>query len=123
MKTKFIYFTVISIITMLFGVMVQNVNSQQMESDVNITKISELIRYTDSYIKGEVVRILDTDEFRLKDSSGKIKVYTGWKNTNMVKKGEIVTVRGIMDPGVIKEFYATEIIRENGEVVKLKSDE
>lgn len=108
---------------MLFGVMVQNVNSQQMESDVNITKISELIRYTDSYIKGEVVRILDTDEFRLKDSSGKIKVYTGWKNTNMVKKGEIVTVRGIMDPGVIKEFYATEIIRENGEVVKLKSDE
>jgi uncharacterized protein YdeI (BOF family) len=72
---------------------------------------------------GEVVKILDEDTFRLEDSSGKIKVYTGWKNTNVVKMGEKLTVRGKLDPGVIKEFYATEIVRENGEVIKLISSE
>lgn len=91
-------------------------------ANVSITMISELKRYTDSYIEGEVVRLLDEDEFRLRDSSGRIKVYTGWKNTNLVRTGEKVVVRGVLDRGWIKEFYATEIIRENGEVLRLTPD-
>lgn len=123
MKTKMIKLTMITIIMLGFTVMVNNTYAQENQADTKITSISELQNYTDSYIKGEVIRVLDEDEFRLQDSSGKIRVYTGWKNTNLVKKGEKITVRGTLDPGVIKDFYATEIIRENGEVVKLKSDE
>jgi len=103
-------------------VMVLNGFSQEKQTDIKITIISELQNYKDSYIKGEVIKILDEDEFRLQDSSGKIRVYTGWKNTNLVSKGDKVTVRGKRDPGIIVDFYATEIIRENGEVIKLKPD-
>ena len=92
-------------------------------SEIKVTNIADLQNYTDTYIKGEVVKILDEDEFRLKDESGKIKVYTGWKNTNIVKKGETVTVRGTLDPGIINEFYAKEIIRENAEHIKLNLTE
>ena len=69
-----------------------------------------------------MIKILDEDEFRLQDSSGRIKVYTGWKNTNLVKSGEKITVRGKLDPGIVKEFYATEIIKEDGEMIKFESD-
>jgi uncharacterized protein YdeI (BOF family) len=123
MKTKMIKLTMITIIMLGFTVMVNNTYAQENQADIKITSISELQNYTDFYIKGEVIRILDEDEFRLQDSSGKIRVYTGWKNTNLVKNREKITVRGTLDPGVIKDFYATEIIRENGEVIKLKSDE
>jgi uncharacterized protein YdeI (BOF family) len=112
-----------AIMVILTTGMLQHAYSQDNQTDIKITKISELKNYTDSYIKGEVIRILDEDEFRLKDSSGKIKVYTGWRNTNLVKRGAKITVRGTLDPGIIKEFYATEIIMEDGEVIKLKSNE
>lgn len=114
--------TIITIMAVLPMMMIQNASAQDKQADITITKISELQNYTDSYIKGEVIKILDEDEFRLKDNSGKIKVYTGWKNTSLVKKGEKITVRGTLDPGIVKEFYATEIIREDGEKIKLKSD-
>ncbi|MEE4286590.1 MAG: hypothetical protein V2I31_10585 [Mariniphaga sp.] len=115
--------TVITIVILVFTTMFNLAYSQENQSDIKITGISELQNYTDSFIKGEVIKVLDEDEFRLEDSSGKIRVYTGWKNTNLVKKGEKITVRGALDPGIIKEFYATEIIRDNGEVIRLKSDE
>jgi uncharacterized protein YdeI (BOF family) len=98
-------------------------NAYSFKGQLEITKVSELEKYTLTHIKGEVMKILDEDTFRLKDSSGKIQVYTGWKNTNIVEVGETVTVKGKLDPGLIKEFYASEIIRENGEVVTLQSDE
>jgi uncharacterized protein YdeI (BOF family) len=123
MKTKMRKLTMITVILLGFTVMVNNTYAQENQADIKITRISELRNYTDSYIKGEVLKILDEDEFRLQDSSGKIRVYTGWKNTNLVEYGEKITVRGTLDPDVIKEFYATEIIRENGDVIKLKSDE
>ena len=123
MKTTKRQNTIISILLILFSVMVNNAYSQESLSNMKIIKISELQNYTDSYIKGEVIKILDEDEFRLEDNSGKIKVYTGWKNTNIVKKGEKITLRGKLDPGIVKEFYATEIIKEDGEIIKLKSDE
>jgi len=110
--------TSIMVITML----VNKVYTKEYQSDIKIIKISELQNYTDSYIQGEVIKMLDEDEFRLQDSSGNIKVYTGWKNTNMVKKGDHITVRGKVDPGMVREFYATEIIKEDGEAIILKSD-
>ena len=103
--------------------MINNAFTQENQSDIKITKISELQNYTDSYINGEVIKIFDEDEFRVEDSSGNIKVYTGWKNTNLVRKDEKITVRGKLDPGIVKEFYATEIIKEDGEIIKLKSNE
>ncbi|NBC83673.1 MAG: NirD/YgiW/YdeI family stress tolerance protein [Bacteroidetes bacterium] len=104
-------------------VMIPNAFSQENQSVIKITRISELENYADSYIKGEVIKILDVDKFRFEDSSGNIKVYTGWKNTNLVKKNEKITIRGKLDPGIVKEFYATEIIMENGEIIKLKIDD
>jgi uncharacterized protein YdeI (BOF family) len=123
MKTNKKLLKIISIILLGFAVMGHHAYSQENQSDIKITRISELENYTDSYIKGEVIKILDEDEFRLQDSSGTIRVYTGWKNTNLVKKGDKITLRGTRDPGVIVEFYATEIIRDNGELIRLKSDE
>ncbi len=122
MKTKMKKTIMMAILMSGITVMVLNGFSQEKQTDIKITIISELQNYKDSYIKGEVIKILDEDEFRLQDSSGKIRVYTGWKNTNLVSKGDKVTVRGKRDPGIIVDFYATEIIRENGEVIKLKPD-
>ena len=83
-------------------------------------KISELEKYKPAQIEGKVIKIMDEDEFRVKDESGKIKVYTGWKNTNTVSLGEKIKIKGYLDPGIIKEFYASEIIRENGEKIILE---
>ena len=123
MKTKKKQLRMMTTIMLVFTVMINNAFTQENQSDIKITKISELQNYTDSYINGEVIKIFDEDEFRLEDSSGNIKVYTGWKNTNLVRKDEKITVRGKLDPGIVKEFYATEIIKEDGEIIKLKSDE
>jgi uncharacterized protein YdeI (BOF family) len=100
------------------GVTIQANNS----NDDKAVKITELRNYENSMIKGEVVKIMDEDEFRIQDESGKIKVYTGWKNTHTVSLGEKVKVKGHLDPGLIKEFYATEITRENGEKIILEKD-
>jgi uncharacterized protein YdeI (BOF family) len=120
MKTIRTFLTIFAMLGLsLF--LIPNAYSDDGQQEIN--KISELEKYTVTHIKGEVKKILDEDTFRLEDSSGKIKVYTGWKNTNTVKVGETVTVKGKLDPGLIKEFYASEIIRENGEIVSLQSDE
>lgn len=66
-------------------------------------------------------KLLDEDELILADDSKHIKVYAGWKNTNLVKKGERITVRRKLDPDLIKEFNATEIIRENDQLIKLNT--
>lgn len=116
---KAIVFTFFVVISGLFS---QQVLAQESDTDIESINISELKNYTESFIKGTVVKILDEDEFRLKDTSGKIKVYTGWKNTNLVKKGEVVTVKGKLDPGFFKEFYASEIIMEDGKKIVLQPD-
>jgi len=122
MKTTRKQLTMITIMIIVFTVMVRNTYSLENQSEIKITRISELQKYTDSYIMGEVIKILDEDEFRLEDSSGNIKVYTG-KSTTVVKRGEKIIVKGFLDPGVVREFYASEIIMENGERIKLESSE
>lgn len=89
-----------------------------------ITPIGQLDRGMSTSIKGEVTRILDEDEFRLKDATGSVRVYIGWKNRVMVPVGETVTVRGFVDDDLVSyfrpEFYAFEIIREDGTLIKLR---
>ena len=85
--------------------------------------IDDLKRGMTATIKGEVTRILDEDEFRLQDATGRIKVYIGWENRTLIPIGEEIVVRGIVDDDLISvfrpEFYAFEIIREDGSVIKL----
>ena len=123
MRTIKLQLTAIAGLMLLCNLFFSDAYSKENQPDISITKISDLQNYTIAYIKGEVIKILDEDEFRLEDSSGKIKVYTGWKNTNLVKKGENIIAKGKLDPGIVKEFYASEIIMENGEIIKLASDE
>lgn len=120
MKKQLILIIILAIVPALI---IHSATNKEMVSDKNITNISELKNYQVSYIKGEVIRILDEDTFRLEDRSGKIRVYSGWKNPGIVSKGEKVTVKGILDRGLTREFYASEIIRENGDRVVLKTDD
>lgn len=83
-------------------------------TSLNITPIKDVQRATMVTVQGTVQRILDTDEFRLMDATGDIKVYIGYKNVVPVKQSEKVTVTGFVDRGVFKEIYAREIIHEDG---------
>ena len=45
-----------------------------------ITPVAELTRGAKVTVQGVVSRIPDDDEFRLRDSTGSVLVYIGWKN-------------------------------------------
>jgi len=81
------------------------------------TPIADLVRGTTATIEGTVERILDEDEFRIADASGRIDVYIG-PNIVSFDTGERVTVRGFVDDDLTKEFYARELVRANGEVIR-----
>ncbi len=89
-----------------------------------VTKIENLERGASVTLQGEVVRILDEDEFRLRDDTGSVQIYIGWQNRVMVDVGESVTVSGFVDNDLIDVFrpevYAREIIREDGSTVELQ---
>ncbi len=89
-----------------------------------VTKIENLERGASVTLQGEVVRILDEDEFRLRDDTGSVQIYIGWQNRVMVDVGETVTVSGFVDNDLIDVFrpevYAREIIREDGSTVELQ---
>lgn len=97
---------------------------QGSETGEKITKIGEVTRGANVTLKGQVIRILDEDEFRLKDETGSIRIYIGWRNRVMVNVGETVTVRGFVDDDLIHifrpEVYANELIREDGTLIRLK---
>jgi hypothetical protein len=89
------------------------------------TPIDKLERGMSATIKGAVTRILDEDEFRIQDKTGSIRVYIGWKNRVLIPVGEEIIVRGFVDDDLQSyfrpEFYAFEIIRQDGSVIKLHS--
>jgi uncharacterized protein YdeI (BOF family) len=91
-----------------------------------VTPIDKLERGMSAMIKGEVTRILDEDEFRIQDKTGSIRVYIGWKNRVLIPIGEKISVRGFVDDDLDSyfrpEFYAFEIIREDGAVIKLNQE-
>jgi uncharacterized protein YdeI (BOF family) len=90
-----------------------------------MTAISEVRRGQRVTLRGEVQRIRDEDEFTLKDSTGRIKVYTGWKNEMHVAEGDTVIVEGRADDDVIPlmrpEIYASALILANGDRVNLRT--
>jgi uncharacterized protein YdeI (BOF family) len=95
-----------------------------------ITPIEKIARGMTVTVKGEVTRILDEDEFRMKDSTGSVRIYIGWKNRMPVPVGETVVVRGVVDDDLESRFrpeiYAFEIVREDGTAIELnkrKTDE
>ena len=71
-----------------------------------------------------MTRILDLDEFRIEDSTGSIRVYIGWKNSLVSSLGEELIVKGVVDNDLMSffrpEFYASEIKRQDGTVLKLQ---
>jgi uncharacterized protein YdeI (BOF family) len=70
-------------------------------------------------VTGEVERILDTDEFRLRDATGSVKVDVGYPNWVPVQVGERVTVHGFVDRELFLEIYAREIVHSDGRVSRL----
>lgn len=85
----------------------------------NVIAINDIRRGSMVTVQGTVERILDTDEFRLTDGSGSIRVDVGYPNFVPVSEGERVTVRGFVDRDLIKEIYAREIVHANGTVSRL----
>lgn len=90
-----------------------------------LTAVSEVRRGQRVMLRGEVQRIRDEDEFILSDGTGRIKVYTGWKNEMHVREGETVTVEGRADDDVLPlmrpEIYASALVLANGDRVNLRS--
>lgn len=81
-----------------------------------ITPIGEAKRGTLVTLSGEVERILDTDEFRLADETGSIRVYVG-PNWVPAEVGELVTVHGFVDRGLGPlELYARTLTNQEGQV-------
>lgn len=88
-----------------------------------VTKIGDIQRGASVVLAGEVVRILDEDEFRLRDDTGSVRVYIGWRNRVMVDVGEQVSVTGFVDDDLVNYFrpevYAREIVRGDGSTITL----
>lgn len=89
-----------------------------------ITPIAELRPYDTVRIEGVVERLTDSDEFRIRDDSGSVRVYIGWTNAMPVSPGERVAVVGIVDSrgpgGVLREVYAYDITNAQGRVFELQ---
>jgi uncharacterized protein YdeI (BOF family) len=82
-----------------------------------ITPVGDLQRGTMVTVQGTVEKILDTDEFRLTDKTGSVRVYVG-SNWVPADVGEAVTVRGFVDDDIGPlELYARSLTRANGSVV------
>jgi uncharacterized protein (TIGR00156 family) len=86
---------------------------------VTVTSIGDVRRGSMVTVEGTVERILDTDEFRLADASGRIRVDVGYPNFVPVAEGERVRVSGFVDRDVFKEIYAREIVHADGRVTRL----
>jgi hypothetical protein len=84
-----------------------------------LVPIGEVVRGSMVTVEGRVDRILDTDEFRLRDSTGSIRVDVGYPNFVPVTVGEVVRVVGFVDHDPIKEIYAREIIHADGRISRL----
>jgi uncharacterized protein YdeI (BOF family) len=87
--------------------------------DLPVISIDQVKRGSMVAVEGKVERILDTDEFRLKDPTGSIRVDVGYPNFVPVVEGESVRVVGFVDHGVFREIYAREIVHSDGRVSRL----
>ena len=86
----------------------------------NVTPIDDVERGTMVTVAGEIQRITDTDEFRLRDDTGSIRVYVG-PNWVPATVGESVTVSGFVDNDFGRlELYARTLTRADGTVVQFE---
>jgi uncharacterized protein YdeI (BOF family) len=86
----------------------------------NVTPIGDLQRGSMVTVSGTVERILDTDEFRLADETGSVRVYIG-PNWVPAQVGERVYVSGFVDDGIgPKEIYARSLTHSDGTVVQFE---
>lgn len=86
----------------------------------NVTPIDDVERGTMVTVAGEVQRIMDTDEFLLRDDTGSIRVYVG-PNWVPATVGESVTVGGFVDNDFGRlELYARTLTRADGTVVQFE---
>ncbi len=94
-------------------------------SPVVPSRIADVRPYDTVLLRGVVERITDEDEFRLRDDSGSIGVYIGWRNAMPVAAGERISVIGIVDAkgpsGLWREVYAHEVTTADGRRVELQS--
>lgn len=90
------------------------------------TLVHDLRPYEVVLIEGVVDRITDEDEFRLRDASGSVRVYIGWRNRMPVARGERVSVVGIVDGlgigRLFREIYAYQITTSDGRVIELQEN-
>jgi uncharacterized protein YdeI (BOF family) len=85
-----------------------------------LTPVDELQRGTMATVSGTVERVLDTDEFRLADDTGQIRIYVG-PNWVPAAVGEAITVFGFVDDGIGPlELYARSLTRADGTVVEFE---
>ncbi|MEE4638543.1 MAG: hypothetical protein V2J42_07385 [Wenzhouxiangella sp.] len=85
-----------------------------------VTPIGEVKRGTMVTVAGNVERILDSDEFRLADETGSIRVYVG-PNWVPAEVGESVTVAGFVDNDIGRlELYARTLTRADGTSVQFE---
>jgi uncharacterized protein YdeI (BOF family) len=88
-----------------------------------VTAIRDVQRGQAVTLRGEVRRLRDTDEFILRDDTGAITVYIGWRNAMPVSVGQRVTVVGTADddtpPEMKPEVYAARILFSDGRKVEL----
>ena len=83
----------------------------------DVIAISGLERGRTATIEGTVDRFFDSDDIRLRDESGTVRVYLG-PDILPIESGERLSISGIMDDDlVLNEFYAREITQENGDVL------
>ncbi|MEM8702044.1 MAG: hypothetical protein AAGF82_09485 [Pseudomonadota bacterium] len=81
------------------------------------TPIADIQRGQSVTVAGVVDRFFDTDEIRLRDETGTVRVYLGPQPLPIVS-GERLVVEGIMDDDlVMNELYARQITRQNGEKI------
>ena len=90
------------------------------QSPTTITPVAEAKRGTMVTVQGTVERLLDSDEFRLADSTGNIRVYVG-PNWVPAVVGEKVTVHGFVDNDLgPREVYARTLTRADGTVTRFE---
>ena len=88
-------------------------------SVADVIAISEVQRGQTVTVQGTVDHFFDSDEIRLRDESGTLRVYLG-PDILPIESGERLRISGIMDNDLfLNELYAREVTRADGTVIEI----